>query len=144
MLVEHFFSENFAYVLNEWSQVTFQFYFFHYNFQSLNLPSLFLIFWQWVGSCSWKYTPILVDDYGWSLYNMSWLYILKNIYFRIVKLIFKIAFCLLKAWRDIWDKLFKIGPSKICGIQPFTWSILGYFNLFLMQQTHLEEKCNVI
>ena len=31
---------------------------------------------------------------------------------------------------DIWDKLFKNGPSKICGRQPlknFTWSILEYF-----------------
>ena len=31
---------------------------------------------------------------------------------------------------DIWDKLFKNGPSKICGRQPlknFTWSIPEYF-----------------
>ena len=29
-----------------------------------------------------------------------------------------------------WDKVFKNGPSKICGRQPleiFTWSILEYF-----------------
>ena len=37
--------------------------------------------------------------------------------------------------RHIWDKVFKNGPSKICGKQPFerlsytnfTWSILEYF-----------------
>ena len=31
---------------------------------------------------------------------------------------------------NIWDKLLKNGPSKICGRQPlknFTWSILEYF-----------------
>ena len=30
----------------------------------------------------------------------------------------------------IWDRVFKNGPSKICGRQPlrnFTWSILEYF-----------------
>ena len=32
--------------------------------------------------------------------------------------------------RDMWDKVFKSGPSKICGRQPlktFTWSTLEYF-----------------
>ena len=31
---------------------------------------------------------------------------------------------------DKWDKVFKNGPSEICGRQPlkqFTWSILEYF-----------------
>ena len=31
---------------------------------------------------------------------------------------------------EMWDKVFKKGPSKICGRQPlknFTWSILEYF-----------------
>ena len=31
---------------------------------------------------------------------------------------------------QLWDKVFKNGPSKICGRQPlknFTWSILEYF-----------------
>ena len=31
---------------------------------------------------------------------------------------------------DIWDKVFKNGPRKICGRQPlrkFTWSMLEYF-----------------
>ena len=40
----------------------------------------------------------------------------------------------------IWDKLFKNGPSKICGRQPiknFTWSILEYFVLFIIQCHHL-------
>ena len=34
---------------------------------------------------------------------------------------------------DIWDKVFKNGPSKICGRQPLknvTWSILEYFNSY--------------
>ena len=34
----------------------------------------------------------------------------------------------------IWDKLFKNGPSRICGRQPlknFTWSILEYFVTYI-------------
>ena len=37
---------------------------------------------------------------------------------------------------NIWDKLFKNGPSKICGRQPlksFTWSILEYIVPFISQ-----------
>ena len=33
----------------------------------------------------------------------------------------------------IWDKVFKNGPSKICGRQPlkkFTWSVFEYFISF--------------
>ena len=35
---------------------------------------------------------------------------------------------------NIWAKVFKNGPSKICGRQPlkkFTWSILEYLDLYL-------------
>ena len=41
---------------------------------------------------------------------------------------------------DIWDEVFKNGPSKICGRQPlrnFTWPILEYF--VQISQNSLEE-----
>ena len=39
------------------------------------------------------------------------------------------------ALSDIWHKVFKNGPSKICGRQPlnnFTWSVLEYFVSFVV------------
>lgn len=40
--------------------------------------------------------------------------------------------------KDIWDKVFTDGPTRICGAQPlknFTWSILECFGPFI-SQTH--------
>ena len=54
--------------------------------------------------------------------------------------------------RNIWDKVFKNGPSEICGRQPlniFTWSILEYLipsvrgyvvKTFFMQQNILASN----
>ena len=39
----------------------------------------------------------------------------------------------------IWVKVFKNGPSKICGTQPlknFTWSILEFFVQFITPVKH--------
>ena len=50
-----------------------------------------------------------------------------------IGLILEVASMMRKGFRKvkfIWDKVFKNGPSKICGRQPlknFTWSILEYF-----------------
>ena len=50
---------------------------------------------------------------------------------------------------NIWDKLLKNGPSKICGRQPlknFTWSILEYFVPYILlitpdQRLHMFISC---
>ena len=45
---------------------------------------------------------------------------------------------------DIWDKVFKNGPTRICGIQPlknFTWSILEYFVPYFLVQNASKDSC---
>ena len=46
--------------------------------------------------------------------------------------------------KDIWDKVFKNGPTRICGTQPlknFTWSILECFVPYFLAHSASKDSC---